>query len=60
MSDEPIRLPEGIAPPHAGGVRDHRCEHPGCKHWGGFGFGRPKGAAHWFCREHKGEGERFL
>lgn len=60
MSDEPIKLPEGFAPVAAGGVRDHRCEHDGCGKWGGWGFGKPKQTAHWFCFEHRSDGEKFL
>lgn len=60
MSDEPIKLPEGFAPATAGGVQDHKCEHPGCQALGGWGFGKPKHISHWFCFEHRGEGERHL
>lgn len=60
MSDEPIKLPEGFAPTSPGGVQDHRCEHVGCDKQGGWGFGKPKGQPHWFCFEHRAEGERYL
>lgn len=32
--------------------RNHWCEHPGCKEWGGFGFARPEGTR-WYCAEHR-------
>lgn len=32
---------------------EYDCQHPGCKAWGGFGFGRqPTRTAHWYCWEH--------
>lgn len=60
MTDEPIKLPEGMAPTRPGGVQEHRCEHPGCTEWGGWGFSKPKQESHWFCYEHKADGERCL
>lgn len=37
----------------------HMCEHFGCLSHGGFGFGPLKHPelVHWFCGEHRGEGE---
>ena len=62
MSDEPIRLPQGVEPAHRApvGIVDHYCEHPGCKEWGSFGFARGKGEPKWFCRGHKTDGEAYL
>ncbi|MDG4890018.1 MULTISPECIES: hypothetical protein [unclassified Mesorhizobium] len=58
MSDE-IRLPK---PDYATsvGVQHHVCEHDGCSKDAGWGFAKPKQASHWFCFEHRGEGEKFL
>lgn len=58
MRDE-IRLPR---PEHvtAPGIEHHSCEHPGCTKDAGWGFAKPKQASHWFCFEHRAEGERFL
>jgi len=60
VTDEPIKLPEGFAPISRSRVIDHKCEHEGCYAWGGWGFGKPKGEPHWFCFEHRAEGERYL
>jgi hypothetical protein len=62
MSDEPLRLANGMTPaPRKGAtISDHRCEHLGCMKWAGFGFSRPRQAQHWFCFEHRSDGERFL
>ncbi|MBZ9763977.1 hypothetical protein LB553_24280 [Mesorhizobium sp. CA8] len=58
MSDE-IRLPR---PEYAtpAGVQHHVCEHDGCSKDAGWGFAKPKQAPHWFCFEHRAEGEHFL
>lgn len=42
------------------GVYEHLCEHPGCNEWGGLGYSVGKQAPHWFCREHKDDGERLI
>ncbi|TIW03975.1 MAG: hypothetical protein E5V77_01955 [Mesorhizobium sp.] len=42
------------------GVQHHLCEHAGCGKDAGWGFAKPKQAPHWFCFEHRGEGEQFL
>lgn len=62
MSDEPIKLPEGVGPSSApSGIYEHWCEHPGCQEWGGWGFGRIKAESpHWFCFAHRDEGEQYL
>lgn len=40
---------------------EHCCEHPGCKAWGAWGFGRNKHEPpRWYCGKHKAEGERYL
>lgn len=58
MSDE-IRLtmPEYGTPP---GVQHHVCEHESCAKDAGWGFAKPKQAPHWFCFEHRAEGEHYL
>lgn len=61
MSDEPIKLPEDVRPPSTpAGIYEHWCEHPGCKEWGGWGFGNKHRGQHFFCFEHRQEGERYL
>jgi hypothetical protein len=60
MSDEIIRLPDAPAPLTRPGIRHHFCEHPGCGRNGACGFARPKQPPHWFCFEHRSEGERYL
>jgi hypothetical protein len=62
MSDEPLRLAEGMtaATRDRAKVLGHTCEHDGCGKVAGFGFARPRQDAHWFCFEHKVEGERYL
>lgn len=58
MSDE-IRLPK---PEYATlpGVQHHVCEHAGCNQDAGWGFAKPKQEPHWFCFEHRADGEKFL
>ncbi|UCI23999.1 hypothetical protein [Mesorhizobium sp. B2-8-5] len=58
MSDE-IRLPrpEYSTQP---GVQHHFCEHAACGKDAGWGFAKPKQELHWFCFEHRAEGERYL
>ncbi|MBD0417492.1 hypothetical protein [Oryzicola mucosus] len=53
MSDEPNALPHSTP----AGLYEHYCEHDGCARWGSFGFARAKEAPHWFCFEHRDEGE---
>jgi hypothetical protein len=62
MSDEPLRLADGMTPAPRDDVTitHHRCEHSGCSKWAGFGFSRPKQEPHWFCGEHRDDGERHL
>ncbi|UCI23667.1 hypothetical protein [Mesorhizobium sp. B2-8-5] len=59
MSDEPTRPGEAIQPRERGQL-GHACEHAGCGKDAGWGFAKPTQASHWFCYEHRGEGERFL
>jgi hypothetical protein len=56
MSDEPTRPghPAGVTP---AGIDEHWCEHAGCTKWGGWGFSGPREASHWFCFEHRADGE---
>lgn len=56
MSDDPIR--EEPATP--AGIWEHHCEHDGCAAWGGWGYQIGKQKAHWFCAEHRDDGERFI
>ncbi|MER9166204.1 hypothetical protein NKI12_02295 [Mesorhizobium australicum] len=62
MSDEPIKLAEGTtaAPRERARVLGHSCEHDGCGRHADFGFARPRQKQHWFCYEHKADGERYL
>ncbi|TPN16268.1 hypothetical protein FJ973_06130 [Mesorhizobium sp. B2-1-3] len=60
MSDEVIRLPEAAVPRERGPILGHVCEHEGCAKHAGFGFARPRQDPHWFCFEHRGEGDRYL
>ncbi len=62
MSDEPIRLTEGMSPVARprGKVLGHICEHPGCGCDAGWGFAKPRRPSHWFCFGHKADGENFL
>ena len=53
---EQLRLSTGTP----AGVINHYCEHDGCRKWGGFGFAKPKRPSHWFCFEHRPDGERYL
>lgn len=59
MSDEPAR-PSDPGAPRERGPLGHVCEHAGCGKDAGFGFARPRQPSHWFCFEHRAEGERFL
>ncbi|TGR00963.1 hypothetical protein EN833_30565 [Mesorhizobium sp. M4B.F.Ca.ET.190.01.1.1] len=59
MSDEPTR-PAELVQPRDHGPLGHACEHAGCGKDAGWGFARPRQPSHWFCFEHRGEGERFL
>jgi len=61
MSDEIIKLPEGVGPAEKpAGIFEHYCEYANCKEWGGWGFGSKARGQHFFCYEHKGEGEQYL
>ncbi|RUX00520.1 MULTISPECIES: hypothetical protein [unclassified Mesorhizobium] len=62
MSDEPAKLADGMtpAPRERAGALGHMCEHAGCVKHGGFGFARPRLEPHWFCFEHRDDGERYL
>ncbi|MER8938750.1 hypothetical protein NKH82_04485 [Mesorhizobium sp. M0915] len=60
MSDELIRLPGAIEPVIRPGVQHHRCEHPDCGKDAGWGFAKPRQPSHWFCFEHRAEGEAYL
>lgn len=42
------------------GPLGHACKHAGCGKDAGWGFARPRQPSHWFCFEHRSEGERFL
>lgn len=42
------------------GPLGHVCDHPGCGKDAGWGFAKPKRPSHWFCYEHRGEGEAYL
>lgn len=59
MGDEANRAEEA-APSRERGPLGHSCEHLGCGRDAGWGFARPKQPSHWFCFEHRGEGEQFL
>ncbi|TGV61141.1 hypothetical protein EN784_01720 [bacterium M00.F.Ca.ET.141.01.1.1] len=61
MSDEPIKLAEGMTSARVGAkVLGHLCEHEGCLMHAGFGFARLRQDPHWFCFEHRDDGERYL
>lgn len=61
MTDKPIKLPEGVGPTQApAGIYEHWCEHPGCKNWGAWGFSSRYKGQHFFCTEHREEGEQYL
>ncbi|TIP23248.1 MAG: hypothetical protein E5X67_34195 [Mesorhizobium sp.] len=65
---EPIALYEGRTdPPPQGngavtrpGIQHHRCEHPDCGKNAGWGFAKPRQTPHWFCFEHRADGEGYL
>jgi hypothetical protein len=59
MSDE-IRFPGGMEPVTRPGIQHHSCEHPGCGEIAGWGFAKPRQTPHWFCFEHREDGERYL
>ncbi|WP_322414074.1 hypothetical protein [Mesorhizobium huakuii] len=62
MSDELIKLAEGLASAtrDAQKVLGHICEHSGCGKVAGWGFARPRMESHWFCFEHRADGDRYL
>jgi len=59
MSDEPTRPGEATQMRERGPL-GHICEHAGCGNDAGWGFARPRQKSHWFCFEHRDEGERYL
>ncbi|KAA3452250.1 hypothetical protein C7I87_02330 [Mesorhizobium sp. SARCC-RB16n] len=62
MSDEPTKLADGMTSVsrQRATVLGHVCERKGCIRYAGFGFARPGQEPHWFCFEHRGDGERYL
>ncbi|TJV70363.1 MAG: hypothetical protein E5X76_20220 [Mesorhizobium sp.] len=60
MSDEPTRPSEATRARERTAVLGHVCEHAGCGKDAGWGFARPNRPSHWFCYEHRGDGEAFL
>ncbi|WP_184117440.1 hypothetical protein [Aminobacter sp. DSM 101952] len=57
MSDEQTSAPRQTP----AGLYEHGCEHPGCKKDGGWGFALGKTAEpHWFCYQHKADGEQYI
>lgn len=57
MSDEPSRTERTVS---VSGIWEHYCEHAGCKEWGSYGYQIGKQTPHWFCREHRDDGERII
>jgi hypothetical protein len=57
MGDETRPGREHRAP---SGLYVHYCERPSCKEWGGWGYFRTKQETHWFCYEHRSDGEAML
>lgn len=62
MSDEPIRLAEGMTPVSRdrADVLGHTCEHEGCGKVVGWGFAWQRMESRWFCFEHRANGDRYL
>ncbi|TPN50220.1 hypothetical protein FJ976_16085 [Mesorhizobium sp. B1-1-9] len=62
MSDEPVKLAESMTPEmrERAKVMGRTCEHEGCGKVAGWGFVRPRQDPHWFCYEHRGDGDRYL
>lgn len=62
MSDEPTRLAEGMTPVSRErfAALGHHCEHAGCSRHADFGFARPRQKPHWFCFEHRADGEAYI
>lgn len=59
MSDEPAR--PGAITGTPSGIFEHYCEREGCTAWGGLGYARSKNSSvHWFCYEHRDDGELIL
>lgn len=56
MSDDPSTARPTNTP---AGLYEHWCDHPGCKAWGGWGYTRGK-IVHWFCPEHRSDGEAIM
>jgi len=59
MIDEPTHPGEATYARERGPL-GHVCEHSGCGKDGGWGFARPGQKSHWYCYEHRGEGQQFL
>lgn len=62
MSDEPIKLAEGMTPiaRQRVTVLGHICEHAGCGKVAGWGFGRPPKPQLWFCFKRRADGEQYI
>lgn len=41
------------------GIYTHWCLHKDCKKWGAYGY-KSRYGQHWFCFDHKAEGEQAL
>lgn len=41
----------GLAP--GAGHASHLCRHPGCSHWGAWGYDGGEGVSEWWCIEHR-------
>jgi hypothetical protein len=42
------------------GIWEHYDEHAACKEWSSYGYQIGRQTAHWFCREHRDDGERMI
>lgn len=61
MSDEPTARFDPLAQRERTPIVGHVCEHAGCSKDAGWGFQRSKTSEqHWFCSEHRRDGENFL
>jgi hypothetical protein len=62
MSDEPARLAEGmtVVSRERARIENHVCERDGCAKSAPFGFARRRQQSHWFCLEHRADGDRYL
>ncbi|MBL0372512.1 hypothetical protein JJB09_10785 [Rhizobium sp. KVB221] len=34
-------------------ILEHLCRHPGCTHWGSWGYDSGDGVSGWWCLEHR-------